>query len=88
MALGVTPLRVGQEAYWLDQIARDRCEYYAGKGESAGGWAAWPTAPASGAWHQRRRSIGCSPAKTQSPASSGCRPSGEVTRGRSFPPAH
>jgi hypothetical protein len=21
-------LRVGQEAYWLDQIARDRCEYY------------------------------------------------------------
>jgi hypothetical protein len=25
-------LRVGQEAYWLDQIARDRCEYYSGKG--------------------------------------------------------
>ena len=38
MALGVTPLRVGQEAYWLDQIARDRCEYYSGKGESAGWW--------------------------------------------------
>ncbi len=38
MALGVTPLRVGQEAYWLDQIARDRCEYYAGKGESPGWW--------------------------------------------------
>ena len=39
MALGVTPLRVGQEAYWLEQIARDRCEYYAGKGESPGWWA-------------------------------------------------
>ena len=39
MALGVTPLRVGQEAYWLEQIARDACEYYAGKGESPGWWA-------------------------------------------------
>jgi conjugative relaxase-like TrwC/TraI family protein len=38
VALGVTPLRVGQESYWLDQIARDRCEYYAGKGESPGWW--------------------------------------------------
>jgi conjugative relaxase-like TrwC/TraI family protein len=38
VALGVTPLRVGQEAYWLDQIARDHCEYYAGKGESPGWW--------------------------------------------------
>jgi conjugative relaxase-like TrwC/TraI family protein len=38
VALGVTPLRVGQEAYWLEQIARDRCEYYAGKGESPGWW--------------------------------------------------
>jgi hypothetical protein len=39
VALGVTPLRVGQESYWLEQIARDRCEYYAGKGESPGWWA-------------------------------------------------
>jgi hypothetical protein len=38
LALGVTPLGVGQEAYWLDQIARDRCEYYSGKGESPGWW--------------------------------------------------
>jgi hypothetical protein len=38
VALGVTPLRVGQEAYWLDQIARDACEYYSGKGESPGWW--------------------------------------------------
>jgi conjugative relaxase-like TrwC/TraI family protein len=38
LALGVTPLRVGQEAYWLEQIARDRCEYYSGKGESPGWW--------------------------------------------------
>jgi len=39
LALGVTPLRVGQEAYWLDQVAHDRCEYYSGKGESPGWWA-------------------------------------------------
>jgi conjugative relaxase-like TrwC/TraI family protein len=39
LALGVTPLRVGQESYWLEQIARDACEYYAGKGESPGWWA-------------------------------------------------
>lgn len=39
MALGVTPLRVGQEEYWLDQIARDRCEYYSARGESPGWWA-------------------------------------------------
>jgi len=38
VALGVTPLRVGQESYWLEQIARDRCEYYTGKGESPGWW--------------------------------------------------
>jgi hypothetical protein len=38
VALGVTPLRVGQEAYWLEQIARDACEYYAGNGESPGWW--------------------------------------------------
>jgi conjugative relaxase-like TrwC/TraI family protein len=38
LALGVTPLRVGQEAYWLEQIARDRWEYYAGKGEWPGWW--------------------------------------------------
>jgi hypothetical protein len=38
LALGVTPLRVGQEAYWLDQIAHDRCEYYSGMGESPGWW--------------------------------------------------
>ena len=31
-------MRVGQEAYWLEQIARDACEYYAGKGESPGWW--------------------------------------------------
>jgi hypothetical protein len=42
MGLGVTPLRVGQEGYWLDQIARDACEYYPGKGESPGWWAGSP----------------------------------------------
>jgi len=29
---------VGQEEYWLDQIAHDRCEYYSAKGESPGWW--------------------------------------------------
>jgi hypothetical protein len=38
LALGVTPLRIGQEAYWLEQIARDACEYYSGKGELPGWW--------------------------------------------------
>jgi hypothetical protein len=45
LALGVTPLRVGQEAYWLDQMARDRCEYYSGKGSRrAGGSGPWLSA--------------------------------------------
>jgi len=38
LALGVTPLRVGQEDYWLDQIARSRHEYYSAQGESPGWW--------------------------------------------------
>jgi conjugative relaxase-like TrwC/TraI family protein len=38
LALGVSSLRVGQENYWLDQIARDHCEYYSAKGESPGWW--------------------------------------------------
>ena len=29
-------LKVGQEDYWLDQIARDREEYFSGHGESPG----------------------------------------------------
>jgi hypothetical protein len=39
LAVSVTPLRVGQEEYWLDQIAHDRCGYYLGRGESPGWWA-------------------------------------------------
>jgi hypothetical protein len=38
LALGVTPLRVGQEDYWLGQIARNRHEYYSAQGESPGWW--------------------------------------------------
>jgi conjugative relaxase-like TrwC/TraI family protein len=36
MALPVKALKAGQEAYWLDQIARDREEYFSGRGESPG----------------------------------------------------
>ena len=36
MALPVKALKVGQEDYWLDQIAKDREQYFSGKGESPG----------------------------------------------------
>jgi conjugative relaxase-like TrwC/TraI family protein len=36
VALPVKALHVGQEDYWLDQIAKDREEYFSGKGESPG----------------------------------------------------
>jgi conjugative relaxase-like TrwC/TraI family protein len=38
VALPVKALKVGQEDYWLDQIARHPEEYYSGKGESPGRW--------------------------------------------------
>jgi TrwC relaxase len=36
MALPVKALKAGQESYWLDQIARNREEYFSGRGESPG----------------------------------------------------
>ncbi len=36
MALPVKALKAGQETYWLDQIAKNREEYFSGKGESPG----------------------------------------------------
>jgi hypothetical protein len=36
VALPAKALKVGQEDYWLDQIARDREEYFSGHGESPG----------------------------------------------------
>src|SRR6266508_411775 len=36
VALPVKALTAGQEAYWLDQIARNREEYFSGRGESPG----------------------------------------------------
>jgi conjugative relaxase-like TrwC/TraI family protein len=36
VALPVKALKAGQEAYWLDQIARNREEYFSGLGESPG----------------------------------------------------
>ena len=36
MALPVKALKAGQESYWLDQIARNREEYFSGCGESPG----------------------------------------------------
>jgi conjugative relaxase-like TrwC/TraI family protein len=36
VALPVKALKAGQEGYWLDQIARNREEYFSGRGESPG----------------------------------------------------
>jgi conjugative relaxase-like TrwC/TraI family protein len=36
VALPVKALKASQEAYWLDQIARNREEYFSGRGESPG----------------------------------------------------
>jgi TrwC relaxase len=36
LALPAKALKVGQEDYWLDQIARDREEYFSGHGEPPG----------------------------------------------------
>jgi hypothetical protein len=36
LALPVKALKAGQESYWLDQIARNREEYFSGRGESPG----------------------------------------------------
>jgi conjugative relaxase-like TrwC/TraI family protein len=36
VALPVKALKAGQEAYWLDQTARNREEYFSGRGESPG----------------------------------------------------
>jgi hypothetical protein len=36
VALPVKALKAGQEDYWLDQIARNREEYFSGRGESPG----------------------------------------------------
>ena len=36
VALPVKALKAGQESYWLDQIARNREEYFSGRGESPG----------------------------------------------------
>jgi hypothetical protein len=36
VALPVKALKAGREAYWLDQIARNREEYFSGRGESPG----------------------------------------------------
>jgi hypothetical protein len=36
VAVSVKPLKVGQETYWLDQLARNHEEYYSGHGEAPG----------------------------------------------------
>ena len=47
MALPVKALKAGQESYWLDQIARNREEYFSGRGESPG-WFVGSAAAAAG----------------------------------------
>src|SRR5215213_6104841 len=46
VALPVKALKAGQEAYWLDQIARNREEYFSGRGESPGRFVGSATATA------------------------------------------
>jgi hypothetical protein len=46
VALPVKALKAGQEAYWLDQIARNREEYFSGRGESPGRFVGSATAAA------------------------------------------
>jgi hypothetical protein len=47
VALPVKALKAGQEAYWLDQIARNREEYFSGRGESPGRYVGSAAAMAS-----------------------------------------
>jgi conjugative relaxase-like TrwC/TraI family protein len=47
VALPVKALKAGQEAYWLDQIARNREAYFSGRGESPG-WFVGSAAAAAG----------------------------------------
>jgi conjugative relaxase-like TrwC/TraI family protein len=47
VALPVKALKAGQESYWLDQIARNREEYFSGRGESPGRFVGSATAAAS-----------------------------------------
>jgi conjugative relaxase-like TrwC/TraI family protein len=47
VALPVKALKAGQESYWLDQIARNREEYFSGRGESPGRFVGRAAATAS-----------------------------------------
>jgi hypothetical protein len=47
VALPVKALKAGQESYWLDQIARNREEYFSGRGESPGRFVGSAAAAAS-----------------------------------------
>jgi TrwC relaxase len=47
VALPVKALKAGQESYWLDQIARNREEYFSGRGESPGRFVGQAAATAS-----------------------------------------
>ena len=74
MALPVKALKAGQEAYWLDQIARNREEYFSGRGESPGRFVG--SAAAAPAWKgspRPSRCGRCSRAWTRPPASSAAR---------------
>jgi TrwC relaxase len=46
VALPVKALKAGQESYWLDQIARNREEYFSRRGESPGRFMGSATATA------------------------------------------
>jgi len=86
--LPVKALKAGQEAYWLNQIARDRGEYLSGHGESPGrfvgsGAAAAGLEGVATAEQVRAMFKGLDPA---TPASCAVRRCGAPTQGRSWPP--
>ena len=85
MALPVKALKAGQESYWLDQIARNREEYFSGRGESPGrflGSAAHASGLEGTAGPEQVRAM----FQGLDPASSAGRRCGGPTRGRSWPP--
>jgi TrwC relaxase len=87
VALPVKALKAGQEAYWLDQIARNREEYFSGRGESPGRFVGHAAAAAglegvASAEQVRAMFQGLDPP----PASCGARRCGAPTRAPSWPP--
>jgi TrwC relaxase len=87
VALPVKALKAGQESYWLDQIARNREQYFSGRGESPGLFLGNSAAAATSEGVASAEQVqamfqGLDPATGSSAARRCCAP----TRGPSWPP--